>query len=441
MHAREAEIVADAGMNGMVTIATNMAGRGTDIKLTPEVKSLGGLAIIGTERHESRRVDRQLRGRSGRQGDPGSSQFFVSLEDDLMRLFGSDRITGIMDKIGLKEGEMIQHSMITKSIERAQKKVEENNFGIRKRLLEYDDVMNSQREVIYKKRRHALFGDRLEVDILNTMYDVIENLVSEYQGNGMFDEFNMELIRLMSMESPVEERDFNNMKVDELVDKIYQEMVATYARKMEIIAKQAYPVIRDVFERQSHMYTNIVVPISDGKHIFQIVTNLEKAYKNQGKELVKSYQKQTVLSTIDDAWKEQLRELDDLKQSVQNATYEQKDPLLIFKFESFNLFKVMISKVNRQVISILAKGHIPIMESQPPIREAQERKGLDLSKLSTSKQDASSSSISSNRAPEAPREQRPVQPIHVEKRVGRNDPCPCGSGKKFKLCHGKDLAE
>jgi len=441
MHAREAEIVADAGINGMVTIATNMAGRGTDIKLTPEVKSLGGLAIIGTERHESRRVDRQLRGRSGRQGDPGSSQFFVSLEDDLMRLFGSDRITGIMDKIGLKEGEMIQHSMITKSIERAQKKVEENNFGIRKRLLEYDDVMNSQREVIYKKRRHALFGDRLDVDILNTMYDVIENLVSEYQGNGMFEEFNMELIRLMSMESPVEERDFNNMKLDDLVDKIYQEMVATYARKMEIIAKQAYPVIRDVFERQSHMYTNIVVPISDGKHIFQIVTNLEKAYKNQGKELVKSYQKQTVLSTIDDAWKEQLRELDDLKQSVQNATYEQKDPLLIFKFESFNLFKVMISKVNRQIISILAKGHIPIMESQPPIREAQERKGLDLSKLSTSKQEAPSSSINPNRAPEAPREQRPVQPIRVEKRVGRNDPCPCGSGRKFKSCHGKDLAD
>ena len=441
MHAREAEIVADAGVNGMVTIATNMAGRGTDIKLTPEVKGLGGLAIIGTERHESRRVDRQLRGRSGRQGDPGSSQFFVSLEDDLMRLFGSGRISGIMDKIGLKEGEMIQHSMITKSIERAQKKVEENNFGIRKRLLEYDDVMNSQREVIYKKRRHALFGDRLEVDILNTMYDVIENLVSEYQGNGMFDEFNMELIRLMSMESPVAEQDFNNMKTDDLVDKIYQEMVATYSRKMDIIAKQAYPVIRDVYEKQSHMYTNIVVPISDGKHIFQIVTNLEKAYKNEGKELVKSYQKQTVLSTIDDSWKEQLRELDDLKQSVQNATYEQKDPLLIFKFESFNLFKVMISKVNRQIISILAKGHIPIMESQPPIREAQERKGLDLSKLSTSKQEMPSSSINPNRAAEAPREQRPVQPIRVEKRVGRNDPCPCGSGKKFKSCHGKDLVD
>jgi len=440
MHAREAEIVADAGMNGMVTIATNMAGRGTDIKLTPEVKTLGGLAIIGTERHESRRVDRQLRGRSGRQGDPGSSQFFVSLEDDLMRLFGSDRITGIMDKIGLKEGEMIQHSMITKSIERAQKKVEENNFGIRKRLLEYDDVMNSQREVIYKKRRHALFGDRLDVDILNTMYDVIENLVTEYQDNGMFDEFNNELIRLMSMESPVTEQDFRNMKADDLVDQIYQEMVASYTRRMDIIARQAYPVIRDVYEQKSHLYTNIVVPISDGKQIFQIITNLERAYKNQGKELVKSYQKQTVLLTIDDAWKEQLRELDDLKQSVQNATYEQKDPLLIFKFESFNLFKIMISKVNRSIISILAKGHIPISEPQS-IREAHERRGLDLSKLSTSKQEIPSGSINPNRSPEEPREQRPVQPIRVEKKVGRNDPCPCGSGKKFKSCHGKDLAD
>jgi len=435
LHAREAEIVADAGMKGMVTIATNMAGRGTDIKLTPEVKELGGLAIIGTERHESRRVDRQLRGRSGRQGDPGSSQFFVSLEDDLMRLFGSDRITGIMDKIGLKEGEMIQHSMITKSIERAQKKVEENNFGIRKRLLEYDDVMNSQREVIYKKRRHALYGERVEVDILNTMYDAIENLVSEYQANGMFEEFNLELIRLMSIESPVDEQEFNRMNADDLVDKVYQEMVATYTRKMETISKQAYPVIREVYEQKAHLYQNIVVPISDGMHIFQIITNLEKAYKNQGKELVKSYQKQTVLATIDEAWKEQLREMDDLKQSVQNATYEQKDPLLIYKFESFNLFKIMISKVNKQIVSTLAKGHIPISEPEQ-IREGHERRGLDMSKLSTSKSDASESS--SNR-PEAPREPQHVQPIRVEKQVGRNDPCPCGSGKKFKSCHGKDL--
>ncbi|MDD2305321.1 MAG: preprotein translocase subunit SecA [Prolixibacteraceae bacterium] len=437
LHAREAEIVADAGMKGMVTIATNMAGRGTDIKLTPEVKALGGLAIIGTERHESRRVDRQLRGRSGRQGDPGSSQFFVSLEDDLMRLFGSDRITGIMDKIGLKEGEMIQHSMITKSIERAQRKVEENNFGIRKRLLEYDDVMNSQREVIYKKRRHALFGERVEVDILNTMYDVIDNLVTESQANGDFEEFNLELIRLMSMESPVSEQEFLKIKSDELIDKTYHEMVATYTRKMETISKQAYPVIREVYEQKAHLYQNIVVPISDGIHIFQIITNLEKAYKNQGKELVKSYQKQTVLATIDEAWKEQLREMDDLKQSVQNATYEQKDPLLIYKFESFNLFKIMVSKVNKQIVSTLAKGHIPVSEPEQ-IHEGHERRGLDMSKLSTSKSDTPESS--SNR-PEAPREPQHVQPIRVEKRVGRNDPCPCGSGKKFKSCHGKDLVD
>ena len=437
LHAREAEIVADAGMKGMVTIATNMAGRGTDIKLTPEVKALGGLAIIGTERHESRRVDRQLRGRSGRQGDPGSSQFFVSLEDDLMRLFGSDRITGIMDKIGLKEGEMIQHSMITKSIERAQRKVEENNFGIRKRLLEYDDVMNSQREVIYKKRRHALFGERVEVDILNTMYDVIDNLVTESQANGDFEGFNLELIRLMSMESPVSEQEFLKIKSDELIDKTYHEMVATYTRKMETISKQAYPVIREVYEQKAHLYQNIVVPISDGIHIFQIITNLEKAYKNQGKELVKSYQKQTVLATIDEAWKEQLREMDDLKQSVQNATYEQKDPLLIYKFESFNLFKIMVSKVNKQIVSTLAKGHIPVSEPEQ-IHEGHERRGLDMSKLSTSKSDMPESS--SNR-PEAPREPQHVQPIRVEKRVGRNDPCPCGSGKKFKSCHGKDLVD
>ncbi|MBL7969187.1 MAG: preprotein translocase subunit SecA [Prolixibacteraceae bacterium] len=436
LHAREAEIVADAGVSGMVTIATNMAGRGTDIKLTPEVKALGGLAIIGTERHESRRVDRQLRGRSGRQGDPGSSQFFVSLEDDLMRLFGSDRITGIMDKIGLKEGEMIQHSMITKSIERAQKKVEENNFGIRKRLLEYDDVMNSQREVIYKKRRHALFGERVEVDILNTMYDLVENLVNEHQANGTFEDFELELIRLMGIESPVSDQEFARMKADEVVEKVYQQMVSGYSRRMEAIAKQAYPVIRDVYEQKSHLYTNIVVPISDGIHVYQVITNLEKAYKNQGKELVKSFQKQTVLGTIDEAWKEQLREMDDLKQSVQNATYEQKDPLLIYKFESFNLFKVMIGKVNKQIVSMLAKGHIPISEPEQ-VREGHERRGLDMSKLSTSK----SESPSSSSRPEAPQEPRQVQPVRVEKRVGRNDPCPCGSGKKYKSCHGKDLVD
>ena len=435
LHAREAEIVADAGKKGMVTIATNMAGRGTDIKLTEEVRKAGGLAIVGTERHDSRRVDRQLRGRAGRQGDPGSSQFFVSLEDDLMRLFNSERITGIMDRLGLEEGEVIQHSMITRSIERAQKKVEENNFGIRKRLLEYDDVMNSQREVIYKKRRHALFGERLEVDVLNMMYDSIEKLVNEYSG-GDYEEFNLELMRLMSVESPVKQEDFMKMKPEEIVDRIYQVMIGTYNRKVETIAKQAYPVIKDVYETKSHLYQNIVVPISDGKRIFQIITNLEKAYLNKGRELVKSYQKQLVLGTIDEAWKEQLREMDDLKQSVQNAAYEQKDPLLIYKFESFNLFKLMIEKVNKDIVSTLMKVHIPI-SSPSQVREAETARRTDMSKYSAQKSDMQE--ISRRRSPEAPQPPQRVQPVRVEKKVGRNDPCPCGSGKKYKNCHGKGL--
>jgi len=437
MHAREAEIVADAGRQGMVTIATNMAGRGTDIKLTKEVKERGGLAIVGTERHDSRRVDRQLRGRSGRQGDPGSSQFFVSLEDDLMRLFNSDRITGIMDRLGLEEGEVIQHSMITKSIERAQRKIEENNFGIRKRLLEYDDVMNSQREVIYKKRRHALFGERLEVDLINMMYDALENLVNEYYGSDQFEDFNMELVRMMSIESPVSAENFLQLKPEEIVEQIYDVMVKTYSRKVESISKQAFPVIKDVYENKSHQYKNIVVPISDGKRVYQIITNLEKAYNNQGKELVKSYQKQIVLSTIDEAWKEQLREMDDLKQSVQNATYEQKDPLLIYKFESFNLFKVMVQNVNRDVVSTLVKGHIPITDPNE-VREAEARKRMDMSKYSTQKSDMPEVTQGGGGSQDQPREQQKVQPVRVEKKVGRNDPCPCGSGKKYKNCHGKN---
>ena len=435
LHAREAEIVAEAGRAGMVTIATNMAGRGTDIKITPEVKTAGGLAIIGTERHESRRVDRQLRGRSGRQGDPGSSQFFVSLEDDLMRLFGSDRIAGIMDRLGLKEGEVIQHSMISKSIERAQKKVEENNFGIRKRLLEYDDVMNSQREVVYKKRRHALFGERLEVDVLNMMYDSVENLVNEYQGSGEFEDFNMELMRLLSIESPVKESEFDKLSSDEMIDRIYQAMIDTYNRKVQMIAKQAFPVIKDVYEKKSHIYTNIVVPISDGRRIFQIICNLEKAYQNKGKELVKSYQKQVVLNTFDEAWKEQLREMDDLKQSVQNATYEQKDPLLIYKFESFNLFKVMVGKVNKDIVSTLMKGHIPI-QSPEEVREAAEVRRTDMSRYRTQKSDLTTSSNAMEGAHSQTQQKAKPEPVRVEKRVGRNDPCPCGSGKKFKQCHG-----
>jgi preprotein translocase subunit SecA len=438
LHAREAEIVAEAGQSGTVTIATNMAGRGTDIKLTEAVRKAGGLAIIGTERHDSRRVDRQLRGRAGRQGDPGSSQFYVSLEDDLMRLFGSGRISGIMDKLGLKEGEVIQHSMISKSIERAQKKVEENNFGIRKRLLEYDDVMNSQREVIYKKRKHALFGERLEVDLLNMMYDSVEDLVNEHHGSDNFEDFNMELLRLLSLESPVTAEDFKKMNAAEVSNVIFEKMIAAYNRKVEAISKQAFPVIKNVYETKGDVYHNIVVPISDGKRVFQIVCNLEKSYNNKGKELVKSYQKQIVLRTIDEAWKEELREMDDLKQSVQNASYEQKDPLLIYKFESFNLFKQMVAKVNKDVVSTLMKGYIPI-QNPDQIREAEVRKRTDLSRYKTQKSELASDGNPMDGANTQTQERAKPQPVTVEKHVGRNDPCPCGSGKKYKQCHGRGM--
>jgi preprotein translocase subunit SecA len=437
LHQREAEIVAEAGKTGTITIATNMAGRGTDIKLTEDVRKAGGLAIIGTERHESRRVDRQLRGRSGRQGDPGSSQFFVSLEDELMRLFGSERIAGIMDKLGLKDGEMIQHSMITKSIERAQKKVEENNFGIRKRLLEYDDVMNSQREVIYKKRRHALLGERLSVDIANMMYDVTENLVDVYHGNADFEGFDFDLIRSFSMDSPVREEEFKKLNSSETSEKVYTKVLDTYKRKVETISSQAYPVLKDVYDRMSHVYENVVVPISDGVKVFQVVTNLKATAESEGRELAKAYEKTVVLATIDDAWKEHLREMDELKQSVQNATYEQKDPLLIYKFESFELFKTMITKVNKDVVSTLMKGHIPSQDPEQ-VKEAQRRRQVDMSNLRTSKSDFSQYSSTGGGAQE--RNQK-TEPVRVDKKVGRNDPCPCGSGKKYKQCHGAGMPE
>jgi preprotein translocase subunit SecA len=432
LHQREAEIVAEAGKTGTITIATNMAGRGTDIKLTEEVRRAGGLAIIGTERHESRRVDRQLRGRSGRQGDPGSSQFFVSLEDELMRLFGSERIAGIMDKLGLKDGEMIQHSMITKSIERAQKKVEENNFGIRKRLLEYDDVMNSQREVIYKKRRHALLGERLSVDIANMMYDVTENLVEVYHKDEDFEGFDFDLIRSFSMDSPVRDQEFSKSNSEEVTDRVFAKALDTYKRKVETISQQAYPVLKDVYDRMSHVYENVVVPISDGTKVFQVVTNLKATAESEGKELAKAYEKTVVLATIDDAWKEHLREMDELKQSVQNATYEQKDPLLIYKFESFELFKTMLTKVNKDVVSTLMKGHIPTQDPAQ-VKEAQRRRQADMSNLRTSKSDFSQYSSTGGGGPD--RNQR-TEPVRVDKKVGRNDPCPCGSGKKYKQCHG-----
>ena len=438
LHQREADIVAEAGKLGMVTIATNMAGRGTDIKLTPETRDLGGLAIIGTERHESRRVDRQLRGRSGRQGDPGSSQFFVSLEDDLMRLFSSDRIVRIMDKLGLKDGEVIQHSMISKSIERAQKKVEENNFGIRKRLLEYDDVMNSQREVIYKKRRHALFGERIDVDILNMIFDMSDTITEVHQPNGKegFEDFRLDLIRSLSLDSPVSEDDLADMKPDDISDKIYHAAIGNFTRRSSAISKQAWPVIKNVYETKSHVYNNIVVPITDGIRFFNIVTNLERAYKTQGQDLVKSYEKQVILATIDEHWKENLRELDELRTSVQNASYEQKDPLLIYKLESFNLFKAMMERINKGVVSTLMKGQIPISDPEQ-VREAPTvGRHADRSKYREEKSDASGHS------PEKA-EEKPVhvQQVRVTPKVGRNEPCPCGSGKKFKNCHGHGIVD
>jgi preprotein translocase subunit SecA len=353
-----------------------------------------------------------------------------------MRLFGSGRISGIMDKLGLKEGEVIQHSMISKSIERAQKKVEENNFGIRKRLLEYDDVMNSQREVIYKKRKHALFGERLEVDLLNMMYDSVEELVNEYHGSDNFEDFNMELLRLLSLESPVNAEDFKKMNAEEIINVIFDKMIAAYNRKVEAISKQAFPVIKNVYETKGNLYHNIVVPISDGKRVFQIICNLEKAYNNKGKELVKSYQKQIVLRTIDEAWKEELREMDDLKQSVQNATYEQKDPLLIYKFESFNLFKQMVAKVNKDVVSTLMKGYIPI-QSADQVREAETRKRMDMSRYKTQKSELPGVDNPMAGANTQTQERAKPQPVVVEKHVGRNEPCPCGSGKKYKQCHGR----
>ena len=435
LHQREADIVAEAGKFGTVTIATNMAGRGTDIKLTTETRDLGGLAIIGTERHESRRVDRQLRGRSGRQGDPGSSQFFVSLEDDLMRLFSSDRIVNIMDKLGLKDGEVIQHSMISKSIERAQKKVEENNFGIRKRLLEYDDVMNSQREVIYKKRRHALFGERIDVDILNMIFDMSDSLTNTHQPNGRegYEDFRMDLIRTLSLDSPVDEADFLQMSPDDISEKVYRASIDNFTRKAQTISKQAFPVIKNVYETKSHIYNNIVVPITDGLRMFNIVTNLEKAYKTQAQDLVKSYEKQVILATIDEHWKENLRELDELRTSVQNASYEQKDPLLIYKLESFNLFKAMMERINRGVVSTLMKGQIPISDPEQ-VREAQVRRPVDRSRYREEKSDASGRHATND----APVEKH-VQAVRQAPKVGRNEPCPCGSGKKFKQCHGRGL--
>lgn len=429
LHQREAEIVAEAGKPGRVTIATNMAGRGTDIKLGQGVKESGGLAIIGTERHESRRVDRQLRGRSGRQGDPGSSQFFVSLEDDLMRMFGSERISKIMDRMGIKEGEMIQHSMITKSIERAQRKVEENNFGIRKRLLEYDDVMNQQREVIYRRRRNALFGERLEVDISNMMFDLCDQIVSDYQENGDFEGFRLEVLKDMAVTVPFTNKEFLQDSKDSLTGKLFEKVYQSYKQKMKIIAEKAAPVIKDVFENHTN-FENIAIPISDGLKTRNIIVNLRKAYENGVREINLSIEKSVTLGMIDEAWKEHLREMDDLKQSVQAATYEQKDPLLIYKFESFQLFKRMIQKINREITSFLIKGDLPI-QNPSDVKEAQIPRKIDRRKMQEGRDDLLSQANSNTQQRQKP------QPVKVEKKVGRNEPCPCGSGKKYKNCHGR----
>ncbi|MBQ5856133.1 MAG: preprotein translocase subunit SecA [Bacteroidales bacterium] len=428
LHAKEAQIVKDAGQAGTVTIATNMAGRGTDIKLGPGVKEAGGLAIIGTERHESRRVDRQLRGRSGRQGDNGSSQFFVSLEDDLMRMFGSDRIAPLMDRLGLQEGEVIQHSMITKQIEKAQKKVEENHFGTRKHLLEYDDVMNSQREAIYEKRRHALFGERLSIDINNMMYDLGESLIEKFKEVSDYEGLKLEILSTMGIDLPFEEDEFKRSKIDVLADQLFDKALEVYNNKTRIIGEKTLPIIENV--HNNTQYENILIPFTDGKRSMNVIVNLKKAVENGAKEISLSVEKFITLGIIDESWKEHLRELDELKHSVQNAHYEQKDPLLIYKFESFNLFKQMIQKINTDVISFLMRANVP-MQDGSQVRE-QRAKAIDRSKLKEQRNDLLSQAHSNTQ------ERQVTQPIHVEKKIGRNEPCPCGSGKKYKNCHGKD---
>ena len=432
LHQKEADIVARAGQKSIVTIATNMAGRGTDIKLSDEVKAAGGLAIIGTERHESRRVDRQLRGRAGRQGDVGSSVFFVSLEDDLMRLFSSDRIATVMDKLGFKEGEMIEHKMISNSIERAQKKVEENNFGIRKRLLEYDDVMNKQRTVIYTKRRHALMGERIGMDIVNMIWDRCAYAVEL----GDYENVKMEMFQTLAMEAPFTEEEFNSTKQEILVEKAFEAAMVNFKRKTERIAMIANPVIKQVYETQGHMYENIMIPITDGKRMYNIAVNLKAAYENEGKEIVKSFEKAILLHTIDDAWKENLRELDELKHSVQNASYEQKDPLLIFKLESVKLFDDMVNKINNNTVSVLMRGQIPVPDPEQ-VRAAAPEASAPRQQYQETKQDLTDP----NQQAAAGRDTREQkhEPVRVQKTPGRNDPCPCGSGKKFKNCHGRNM--
>ena len=421
MHKQEAQIVEEAGKPGVVTIATNMAGRGTDIKLSPEVKAAGGLAIVGTERHDSRRVDRQLRGRAGRQGDVGSSQFYVSLEDNLMRLFGSERVAKVMDRMGLKEGEVIQHSMMTKSIERAQKKVEETNFGIRKRLLEYDDVMNAQREVVYKRRRHALHGERLKVDIANMMYDTSEVIVTSNKATNDFKNFEFELIRYFSITSPVSESEFERLSEMELAGKVYKAALEFYTEKTERSAREALPIIKNVYEDQNNQFERIVVPFTDGIKTLNVVTDLKKAYETEGRQLVADFEKNITLAIVDEAWKKHLRKMDELKQSVQLAVHEQKDPLLIYKFEAYNLFSSMLNGVNKEVISFLFKGDLP-QQSAPAIQEARQVKTKENYKTSKDEVPNSDTLAEQNREAGQTQQRQVTETIVREMpKINRND--------------------
>ncbi|MFT4153389.1 preprotein translocase subunit SecA [Parafilimonas sp.] len=437
-HQREAQVVAEAGLAGNVTIATNMAGRGTDIKLGPGVKEAGGLAILGTERHESRRVDRQLRGRSGRQGDPGSSQFFVSLEDDLMRMFGSERIAKVMDFAGYKEGEVIQHSMVTKSIERAQKKVEENNFGIRKRLLEYDDVMNKQRTVIYTKRNHALFGERLALDLDNAFYDVADGLVATFKERNDYEGFKLETIVNLGLSTSITQDEFEKTDGQTLAQRLYEEAGASYQRKRKDLAQMALPVFKNIRETQGAHIQNVAVPFSDGRKAIQVLVNLDKTLQSSGAELTSMLERSVTLFLIDDAWKEHLRAMDDLKQSVQTAHYEQKDPLVIYKGEAFNLFSQMNGEVSSSIISFLSHAELPVQQNVPA-REAKQEK-TDMSKMRSNKREIDHAGQDYAANEDDYYDPTPVkqEPVRVGPKVGRNDPCPCGSGKKYKNCHGRE---
>jgi preprotein translocase subunit SecA len=443
-HAREAQVVAEAGLAGAITIATNMAGRGTDIKLGAGVKEAGGLAILGTERHESRRVDRQLRGRAGRQGDPGSSKFFVSLEDDLMRMFGSERIASLMDRMGYKEGEVIQHSMISKSIERAQKKVEENNFGIRKRLLEYDDVMNKQRTVIYGKRNHALFGERLALDLDNAFYSVAEGIIISFKEINDHAEFKLAVIMNFGTDTAITKEELDKGDMMELSNRLYYEAKDHYNNKNQAMSQHTLPVIKNIRKEQGTHIVNVAVPFTDGKKAMQAIANLDKTIETNGAELTNALERSITLALIDDAWKEHLRAMDDLRHSVQTAGYEQKDPLVIYKIEAFGAFKQMDDQVNKDIVSFLAHANIPVEENQNTRITEERRRKTDMSKMRQRKEEFAGASagggqeyMSQENDYNDPSDIK-QEPIKAEPKIGRNEPCPCGSGKKFKNCHGRD---